>query len=49
MFGMGLTLSAGDFKEVFKRPKDVAIGVVGQFLIMPVLAFFTSKRITITS
>jgi bile acid:Na+ symporter, BASS family len=30
MFGMGLTLSsAGDFKEVFRRPKDVAIGVIG--------------------
>jgi BASS family bile acid:Na+ symporter len=43
MFGMGLTLSAGDFKEVFKRPKDVAIGVVGQFLIMPVLAFLLAK------
>ncbi|ENH97570.1 bile acid/sodium symporter (BASS) family protein [Gracilibacillus halophilus YIM-C55.5] len=39
MFGMGLTLSASDFKEAFKRPKEVAIGVVGQFLIMPLLAF----------
>ncbi|MDC3417151.1 bile acid:sodium symporter family protein [Aquibacillus salsiterrae] len=39
MFGMGLTLSANDFKEVFRRPKDVAIGVVGQFTIMPLLAF----------
>ncbi|WP_156960052.1 bile acid:sodium symporter family protein [Oceanobacillus manasiensis] len=39
MFGMGLTLSASDFKEAFKRPKEVAIGVAGQFLIMPLLAF----------
>ncbi len=39
MFGMGLTLSANDFKEVFRRPKDVAIGVGAQFVIMPLLAF----------
>jgi bile acid:Na+ symporter, BASS family len=39
MFGMGLTLSANDFKEVFKRPKEVAIGVAAQFVIMPLLAF----------
>ncbi|MCL6570116.1 MAG: bile acid:sodium symporter family protein [Bacillus sp. (in: Bacteria)] len=43
MFGMGLTLSGNDFKEVFKRPKDVAIGVFGQFLIMPLLAFLLAK------
>ncbi|MFC7061975.1 bile acid:sodium symporter family protein [Halobacillus seohaensis] len=40
MFGMGLTLTKDDFKEVFRRPKDVAIGVGAQFLLMPLLAFF---------
>lgn len=39
MFGMGLTLSAADFREVFRRPKDVAIGVVGHYIIMPLLAY----------
>ncbi|UFU00726.1 bile acid:sodium symporter family protein [Radiobacillus kanasensis] len=39
MFGMGLTLSANDFKEAFRRPKDVAIGVIAQFTVMPLLAF----------
>jgi BASS family bile acid:Na+ symporter len=39
MFGMGLTLSAADFREVLRRPKDVAIGVVGHYLIMPGIAF----------
>lgn len=39
MFGMGLTLKASDFSEVFKRPKDVLIGILGQFVIMPVLAW----------
>ncbi|PLR76307.1 sodium transporter [Bacillus sp. V3-13] len=45
MFGMGLTLSGSDFKEVFKRPKDVLIGVFGQFLIMPLLAFVLAKAL----
>ncbi|GKU83000.1 bile acid:sodium symporter family protein [Niallia sp. NCCP-28] len=39
MFGMGLTLEASDFKEVMKRPKDVALGVIGHFIIMPLIAF----------
>ena len=39
MFGMGLTLELSDFKEVFRRPKEVALGVVGHFIIMPLLAF----------
>jgi len=39
MFGMGLTLTAADFREVFRRPRDVAIGVVGHYLIMPGIAY----------
>lgn len=39
MFGMGLTLSKTDFQEVFRRPKDVAVGVGAQFILMPLLAF----------
>lgn len=39
MFGMGTTLSVKDFVLVFKRPKDVFLGAVAQFLIMPLLAF----------
>ncbi len=39
MFGMGLTLSKDDFKEVARRPFDVGIGVLGQFIIMPGLAW----------
>ncbi|MCF1503383.1 bile acid:sodium symporter family protein [Afifella sp. H1R] len=38
MFGMGLTISLKDFREVVRRPKDVAIGVGAQFLIMPLVA-----------
>lgn len=42
MFGMGLTLSKNDFAEVFKRPRLVMIGVLGQFIIMPGLAWLLS-------
>ncbi|MDX3925466.1 MAG: bile acid:sodium symporter family protein [Shinella sp.] len=38
MFGMGLTLSLDDFREVVRRPFDVAIGVAAQFVIMPLIA-----------
>ncbi len=43
MFGMGLTLKFNDFKVVFSRPKDVIIGCVSQFTIMPLLAFLLCK------
>lgn len=48
MFGMGLTLSANDFKEVFRRPKDVAIGVGAQFTIMPLLAFALASLLPVS-
>ncbi len=43
MFGMGITLTFNDFGEVFKQPKSVLIGVVGQFVIMPSIAFALAK------
>ena len=43
MFGMGLTLKIEDFAIVFKRPKDIIIGCVAQFTIMPLLAFLLGK------
>ncbi|MBJ7262618.1 MAG: bile acid:sodium symporter family protein [Burkholderiaceae bacterium] len=39
MFGMGLTLSKADCREVLRRPLAVAIGVGGQFIAMPTLAW----------
>lgn len=38
MFMMGLTLTQKDFKRISKEPKAVFIGVLLQFLLMPVLA-----------
>ncbi len=43
MFGMGLTLKPSDFRVVFSHPKDVAIGTVAQFAIMPLVAFMLVK------
>ncbi len=43
MFGMGLTLKASDFAIVFSRPKDVLLGTLAQFTIMPLLAFLLTK------
>jgi len=43
MFGMGLTLNLQDFKIVFSRPKDVIIGCLAQFTIMPLLAWTLSR------
>lgn len=43
MFGMGLTLKFENFAIVFKRPKDIIIGCIAQFTIMPLLAFFLGK------
>lgn len=38
MFGMGLTLSPQDFRIVLSRPKDIFIGCLAQFSIMPLVA-----------
>lgn len=39
MFSMGLTLSLEDFKFILKRPRDIFIGTLAQFIIMPLVAF----------
>lgn len=43
MFGMGLTLNLQDFKIVFSRPKDVVIGCLAQFTVMPLLAWTLAR------
>ena len=39
LFTMGTTLKADDFIQVFRRPKEVAVGISAQYIIMPLLAF----------
>lgn len=43
MFGMGLTLKPEDFRVVFSRPKDVLIGCLAQFTIMPLMAWLLTR------
>ena len=43
MFGMGLTIKMEDFRIVFSRPKEVVIGAVAQYTIMPVVAWILCK------
>ena len=43
MFGMGTTLSLGDFIRVAKAPWAVAVGVFLQFLVMPIVGFTLAK------
>lgn len=39
MFGMGITLKLEDFKLVFTRPKEIILGCIAQFTVMPLLAW----------
>jgi BASS family bile acid:Na+ symporter len=39
MFGVALDLEASDFRAVLTTPKPVAIGLIGQFVLLPALSF----------
>lgn len=43
MLCMGMTLKGADFKVVFSRPRDVLIGCLAQFVIMPSLAWVLTR------
>lgn len=43
MFGMGTSMSVGDFVGVARTPRAVAIGVILQFTIMPSLGFILAS------
>ena len=38
LFTMGTTLKADDFINVFKNPKEIAVGISAQYIIMPLIA-----------
>ena len=44
MFGMGMTLVPEDFLRVARMKRAVGCGILGQFLIMPLLANVWSRR-----
>ncbi|MDX1499092.1 MAG: bile acid:sodium symporter family protein [Woeseiaceae bacterium] len=39
MFGMGLSLTLADFRRIVRYPRAVLVGLAGQLLLLPVLAF----------
>lgn len=43
MFGMGLTLTWEDFLRVFRAPGVIGLGVVLQYLVMPLAALLVAK------
>ena len=43
LFGMGTTLKLDNFITVFKRPKEIILGISAQYLIMPLLAFSLAR------
>ncbi len=47
MFVMGLTTKKEDFKVVFTRPKDVFIGVLTQYTVMPLVAYLLSSLLNL--
>ncbi len=45
MLGLGLSLKSDDFSRIFKYPKAVTIGLIGQLVILPVIALAIVKII----
>lgn len=45
MLGMGLTLRVEDFRAVARMPWAVAVGLVGQYLIMPLLGWTLARAL----
>ncbi|WP_260115230.1 bile acid:sodium symporter family protein [Ornithinimicrobium sp. INDO-MA30-4] len=39
LFGIALDTRVADFKEAFRRPKAIAVGIAAQFLVLPGLVF----------
>ena len=49
MFGMGLTLKPSDFKPVLMHPKDIIVGELAQFLVMPSVAWCLCRLLNLPS
>jgi len=45
MLGMGLTISVADFRAVLRQPAIVGLGVLAQFVVMPLLGFFIARTL----
>ncbi len=49
MFVMGLTLSGEDFLRISRDPRPVFVGVVLQFLLMPILALTLATMLQLSN
>ncbi|TGN00110.1 bile acid:sodium symporter family protein [Leptospira dzoumogneensis] len=49
MLGMGISLRTEDFTRVFKAPKPILIGVIGQYTIMPLTGWFLGNFFQLSS
>lgn len=47
MFGMGVTLTASDFTATMKRPAIITLGVVLQFLLMPLIGWLLTRLLSL--
>ncbi len=43
LFTMGTTLKVDDFVNVFKKPKEISVGLLAQYIIMPIIAISLAK------
>jgi len=48
MFGMGMTLRAEDFALILRRPRDVLIGIFGQYICMAGFGWLVAKLLSFT-
>ena len=39
MFGIGMTLRLSNFKNIFHYPKAIVVGLIGQLILLPLIAF----------
>lgn len=49
MFGMGLTLKPSDFKPVLLHPREIIVGELAQFIIMPGVAWLLCEALSLPS
>ena len=49
LFTMGTTLKTDDFINVFKNPKEIAVGISAQYVIMPIIALALASAFSLDS
>jgi len=45
MFGVALELKVADFVKLFKQPKSAFVGIISQFILMPLLTFLLALSV----